>query len=59
MVVVAEPGGDVGGVSDKKKAVVVGKARILWIRGGYSREEGEHGGCGRILVLGNGSRSEW
>ena len=29
VVVVAEPGGDVGGVSDKKKAVVVGEARIL------------------------------
>ena len=30
LVVVAEPGGDVGGVSDKKKkVVVVGEARIL------------------------------
>ena len=51
MVVVAEPGGDVGGVSDKKKkAVVVGEARIL--KGGESREEGEYGGGSGISVLG-------
>ena len=32
---------------------------ILRLKGGWSREEGEPGGGGRVSVLGNESRDGW